>query len=267
MSTSSPPRRLNTFPTNFTALLLLDFLLTSSLSPTHAARISNNTTALPPLQHDPLERISYRTFQAGDTQGAEFNVSTYTMDTGLASRTRSPSGIYGCNFIWRGEAYDPSGPLMVWFGSSASRWYVSNPHPHSSQETTANCRSSKLLPATTSPTPHASSPKASSKAGPKRIAAHSPYTRTLLTDAHLSIPTILSPLCYNTSTSSPLSNSCGSPVKMHVWKHHRPELVLGIMQVVKYRFGFNERRVVGPRMSMGVKAGPWLKGTRGYQQA
>ncbi|CAD6916427.1 unnamed protein product [Tilletia laevis] len=121
MSTSSPPRRLNTFPTNFTALLLLDFLLTSSLSPTHAARISNNTTALPPLQHDPLERISYRTFQAGDTQGAEFNVSTYTMDTGLASRTRSPSGIYGCNFIWRGEAYDPSGPLMVWFGSSASR--------------------------------------------------------------------------------------------------------------------------------------------------
>ncbi|CAD6888800.1 unnamed protein product [Tilletia laevis] len=216
MSTSSPPRRLNTFPTNFTALLLLDFLLTSSLSPTHAARISNNTTALPPLQHDPLERISYRTFQAGDTQGAEFNVSTYTMDTGLASRTRSPSGIYGCNFIWRGEAYDPSGPLMVWFGSSASR-----------------C----------------------------------PYTRTLLTDAHLSIPTILSPLCYNTSTSSPLSNSCGSPVKMHVWKHHRPELVLGIMQVVKYRFGFNERRVVGPRMSMGVKAGPWLKGTRGYQQA
>ncbi|CAD6953588.1 unnamed protein product [Tilletia laevis] len=226
MSTSNnPPRQRNTFPTILTALLLL-LLASSSLSHTHAARISNNTAALPPLRHDPLGRMSYRTFQAGDTQGAEFNVSTYTVDTGLASRTRSPSGIYGWNFIWRGEAYDPSRPLMVWFGSSASRCNnVSDP----------GCILSKGL----------------SEGWPKRIAAHSPYTRTLLTDAHLSILTIVSPLCYNTSTSSPLSNLCGSPVQMHALKHYRPDLVLGIMQIVKDQFGFDEGRVVGSGMSMG----------------
>ncbi|KAE8210523.1 hypothetical protein CF327_g5614 [Tilletia walkeri] len=207
------------------SILLLTFTL---LTLTSARGIPNTTAALPPLRQDASSGVSYRTFQANDAQGAAFNVSTYAVakSGGMAGGTKSVSGIYGWNFVWRGKAYDPSRPLMIWFGSSSSRC---------NDVSDLSCVLSKGL----------------SEGWPKRIALYSPYTRTILTDANLAILNIVSPLCYNTTTLTPFLNACGVSQSLHALKHYRPDLVMGIMQDVQELFGFDDGKVVGSGASMG----------------
>ncbi|KAK0529119.1 hypothetical protein OC842_004338 [Tilletia horrida] len=207
------------FPICFSTVLLLII----ALSPVAAApTISNNTVDLPAVQH--AGAVSFRTFQADDGQGVPFNVSTTTM--GGAAPLSRISGIYAWNFVWRGDAYDSSRPLLLWLGSSASRCNdVSDP----------GCVLSKGM----------------SEGWPKRIAAHSVYTRTLLDDGNLGVLSIVSPLCYNTTTATPLLNACGTAHDLHALKHYRPDLVQGILQQIQVLYGFDKNKVVGSGASMG----------------
>ncbi|KAL9932598.1 hypothetical protein V8E36_008715, partial [Tilletia maclaganii] len=142
--------------------------------------------------------------------------------------TSGSSGIYAWNFICRGAATNRERALLVWLGSSSSRC---------NDVADTACVLSKGL----------------SEGWPKRIASASPYTRALLDDANFGILTGISPTCFNTTTSTPLLNSCGSFRGMHALKHYRPDLINAILQQAQSLFGFDSAKVVGSGASMGAR--------------
>ncbi|KAK0552599.1 hypothetical protein OC845_001624 [Tilletia horrida] len=202
------------------ALLLFVFFFASSSRAATAASApapSLSAAALPTTKN--FRSLSYRTFSSSDAQAAQFNVSTSTMANG-------GNGVYGWNFVWRGEAYDPSRPLLLWFGSSSSRC--------NDVSDTGCILNQGLL-----------------EGWPKRIAHHSAYANALLDDANFGVLNIVSPLCYNTTLGTPLDNNCGTSRDFHALKHFRPDLVLGIIRQVQQNFGFDSSKIVGSGASMG----------------
>ncbi|CAD6884117.1 unnamed protein product [Tilletia laevis] len=230
MATHKPSRCRST-PSGTIIGALLSTLIFIFVSSIHASHSADNTerVALAPRRHQHHHHhhhshssggINYRTLRTNDAKALPFNLSTSTIKGG------SPAGIYGWNFIWRGDAYDRSRPLMLSIGSSETRCNdVSNPA----------CVKENGL----------------DHGWPERIANHSSYARTILDHANFGVLSIVSPLCYNTSRLSPLRNECGTAKDMHALKHIRPDLVLGIMKLVQQQFGFDEGKVVGSGGSMG----------------
>ncbi|KAK0550648.1 hypothetical protein OC846_003580 [Tilletia horrida] len=210
-------------PSVLTAVAAAAALIPSALGQTKVAIVSS-AAKLPPLQND--GSAFYRTFRANDSIAFPFNIST--SGPPKTFKTTTGIGMYGWNFLFTGSAYNPSRPLLIVLGSSATR---SSDTSDAVSVLTAGM----------------------SEGWTYRIRTQSASAQSILSDAGLGVLNIVSPKCYNTTTKSPLRNACLDPKTLHSLRHYRPEVINDVLSQVQTIFGFDTSKVVGAGASMGAR--------------
>ncbi|CAD6888776.1 unnamed protein product [Tilletia laevis] len=167
---------------------------------------------------------SWRTYASSDSSSQLWNISTVMPSKTM--KTSTGLGMYAYNVIWRGEAWNPSRPLMVSFGSSISR-----------------CRDITDLACVLS--------KGVQDGWPWQIRTNGSYAKAILEDAGMAIVVIVSPVCYNTTRLTPIGASCGTSKNNHALRHYRPDVVIDVLSEVQKSFGFDTNSVVASGGSMG----------------
>ncbi|KAL9941099.1 hypothetical protein V8E36_000587 [Tilletia maclaganii] len=182
----------------------------------------NATNPLKPLQTD--GRVSWRTWASADSPNYLWNVSTNAPAPPV--KTKDGIGMYGYNVYWRGEAFNPSRPLMIFFGSTISR---------RANITDLACVLSKGI----------------QDEWPYRIRTQGGFAKAILQDAGMAIVSIVSPTCYDVVKGTSYGAKCSVPNNVHMLRHYRPEVVIDILNKVQTQFGFDSNKVVAAGGSMG----------------
>ncbi|KAE8241846.1 hypothetical protein A4X03_0g8076 [Tilletia caries] len=167
---------------------------------------------------------TWRTYASSDSSSQLWNISTVLPSKSFKSSTGI--GMFGYNIIWRGEARNTSRPLMVAFGSSATRC---------DDITDLACVLSKGL----------------SLGWPWLIRSNGAFAKAILEDAGMAIVIPVSPTCYNTTRTTPVGANCGITNKNHILRHYRPDVVIDVLSRVQQTFGFDTNSVVASGISMG----------------
>ncbi|CAD6915016.1 unnamed protein product [Tilletia laevis] len=188
------------------------------------APLAPTTADLPPLQTQ--GSIKYRTFASNDSEAVPYNVSTFPASRGWNVTTGL--GMYGWNFIWRGQARNTARPLIVFFGSSASRC---------DDVTDPLCILNQGV----------------YEGWPWALRQSSNFSRGVLTDGNFAVLSIVTPYCFNKTSNSVRRNLCSQSYNTHTLKHYRPNIVIDILRQAKVTFGFDESIVVGAGQSMGAR--------------
>ncbi|KAL9939665.1 hypothetical protein V8E36_001482 [Tilletia maclaganii] len=205
------------------ATLVLPF--SALLAAADKPRLVPTTADLPPLKYD--GQIAYRTFYSEDDTRRPYNVSTFAANPNF-NRT-SGIGMYGYTFIWAGKAYNPNRPLIVYYGSSASRcWDIFD----------VLCIINQGV----------------YEGWPWSLRQSSKINKGLLTDAGFAAVVPISPYCMNTTTKSVRYIDCLNPDRCHLFKHYRDSIVINdILPKIKKLYGYDNNAVVGAGQSMGAR--------------
>ncbi|KAK0527470.1 hypothetical protein OC834_004415 [Tilletia horrida] len=201
-------------------------LLASSAAPALAAKapLVPSKDQLPPLRTDGA--VKYRTFASNDSVATQYNVSSFP---GVSNFSISSGiGMYGWNFIWRGQAVDSQRPLVVFFGSSASRC---------GDVTDPLCVLNQGV----------------YEGWPWAVRQSSNFSQGLLSDAGFAVLSVISPWCINTTTRSVRNLDCSNPAGSHPLKHYRPNIVIDILNKAQAMFGFNTALVMSAGQSQGAR--------------
>ncbi|KAK0523983.1 hypothetical protein OC834_005702 [Tilletia horrida] len=171
-------------------------------------------------------RISWRTYSVDDTPSLLYNVSTVAAPRNYKNTTGM--GMYGYNFFWRGPAYNPSRPLLIHFGSSNTR-----------------CSNISDLACVIN--------KGTQEGFIWRLRTQGNYSRAMLNtnQAGMGVLSIVTPLCFNTTLSTPIGAVCTRTTGNHILRHYRPEIVIDLLKQIQALYGFDPNKVVGVGTSMG----------------
>ncbi|KAE8266480.1 hypothetical protein A4X09_0g5867 [Tilletia walkeri] len=173
--------------------------------------------------------VTYRTFSTGSTASSlKYNVSTFYPPKQASSTSPFSSNSYAYTVKWIGDAFQPGRPMLMYLGGSDAR--------------TNQIREETDVLA-----------KTQSTGFPKVLAANSTLGQALLKNYLVVVPA--SPTCYNTTTNSYSSNSCGVPNSNHFIKHYRPWELKRIYDEVLNRFSFDTTRFALVGTGMGGRGG------------
>ncbi|KAL9941094.1 hypothetical protein V8E36_000582 [Tilletia maclaganii] len=169
---------------------------------------------------------TWRTYESEDSPKYLHNISTFS--PAYSYRSTTGRGMYGYNFIWRGNAYNAHRPLMIVLGSSISRC---------DDISDVSCVINKGL--------------GGSFGG--KIQKFGGWSKAILSEAGFGVLNIVSPTCYNTTRLTPVQATCSTTNAMHDLRHYRPDLMTDILDTVSEQFGFDTDKVVGVGVSMGAR--------------